>query len=84
MSAGAARERGCRRALRANGGVGGLTACRPSLRYHLLDEWRVREPAADKTVSDIIEIEIESSPGPRRQLDHIIDAPSMQAVFEDH
>ena len=63
MSAGAARERRYQRALRANGGVGGLTACRPSLRYHLLDEWRLREPAADNTVSDIIEIE--SSPGPR-------------------
>jgi len=42
---------------------GGLTAYRPSLRYHLLDEGRVQGAAADNTVSDMIEIE--SSPGPR-------------------
>jgi hypothetical protein len=42
---------------------GGLTAYRPSLRYHLLDEGRTQDLALDNTVSDMIEIE--SSPGPR-------------------
>jgi hypothetical protein len=51
---------------------GALTAYRPSLRYHLLDEGQTQDLAPDNTVSDMIE------------LDRIIDAPSMQAVFEEH
>jgi PAS domain-containing protein len=35
---------------------GGLTAYRPSLRYHLLDEGRVQTLAADNTVADLMEI----------------------------
>lgn len=41
---------------------GGLTAYRPSLRYHLLDEGRVQGAAADNTVSDMIEIEAAPDP----------------------
>jgi hypothetical protein len=42
---------------------GGLTAYRPSLRYHLLDEGRVQTLAADNTVADLIEIESAPRPG---------------------
>ena len=41
---------------------GGLTAYRPSLRYHLLDEGQTLVRATDNTVTDIIEIE--SAPDP--------------------
>jgi dephospho-CoA kinase len=43
---------------------GGLTAYRPSLRYHLLDEGRVQSLVTDNTVADLIEIE--SAPGPEQ------------------
>jgi hypothetical protein len=36
---------------------GGLTAYRPTLRYHLLDEGRVQSLAADNTVADLMDIE---------------------------
>ena len=49
---------------------GGLTAYRPSLRYHLLDEGRVQSLAADNTVTDLIEIE--SAPG-REQMQTIVE-----------
>ena len=49
---------------------GGLTAYRPSLRYHLLDEGRVQSLAADNTVADLIEIE--SAPG-REQMQTIVE-----------
>ena len=49
---------------------GGLTAYRPSLRYHLLDEGRVQTLAADNTVADLIEIE--SAPG-REQMQTVVD-----------
>jgi hypothetical protein len=49
---------------------GGLTAYRPTLRYHLLDEGRVQSLAADNTVADLIEIESASGP---EQVQAIVD-----------
>lgn len=49
---------------------GGLTAYRPSLRYHLLDEGRVQTLAADNTVADLIEIE---SAAEREQMQTVVD-----------
>jgi hypothetical protein len=49
---------------------GGLTAYRPTLRYHLLDEGRVQSLAANNTVADLIEIE--SAPG-REQMQTIVE-----------
>ena len=49
---------------------GGLTAYRPSLRYHLLDEGRVQSLAADNTVADLIEIE---SAAEREQMQTVVE-----------
>jgi hypothetical protein len=49
---------------------GGLTAYRPSLRYHLLDEGRTQDLAPDNTVSDMIEIEAAPDPD---QVERIVD-----------
>lgn len=50
---------------------GGLGAYRPSLRYHVLDEGRVTELAADNTVSDLIRLETGPDPA---QLQRVIAA----------